>query len=190
MRTKDEKKKQAIIEQTLNLVMEEGIAGISMAKLAKRTKLSPGTLYLYYKNKEDLIISIYTDLFNNNSASVNDLMALDLPYKERFKKVWLHWLNHNVTNYKALNFHNQVRQSPFLHKIPEQLKKDKGELSHKLFDEGKQKEILKDVDNILLTSVLASMLSQAASLITRKKYSLQEEDTDLLFSFLWDSIKR
>ena len=86
MRTKDEAKRRAIIDKTLDIVQEEGIAGLKMAVLARQVGIAPGTLYLYYRSKEALIVSIYTELFEEYSLTVYSQMAKDLPYKKRIKK--------------------------------------------------------------------------------------------------------
>ena len=58
MKLKDNNKEIAIIEQTLNIVYETGIAGVKMSKLAKQVGISPSTLYVYFETKENLIVSI------------------------------------------------------------------------------------------------------------------------------------
>lgn len=190
MRTKDNKKKQAIIKHTLDLVMKEGIAGINMAKLAKRVKISPGTFYLYYKNKEDLIISIYSEFFEDSVTVAKEIMQRELPYRERIKKVWTYWITFNIENHKALNFYLQVRQSPYVHKLPPKTIEGLEDLGETMFQEGIQKEVIKNVSTTFLTSVIGSSVQQAASLILNKQAAMEGEDIEILFSFLWDAIKK
>ena len=59
MRYKDELKQEAIIQATINLVNEIGFAASSVAKIARVAEVSPATIYIYYENKEDLLISTY-----------------------------------------------------------------------------------------------------------------------------------
>ncbi|RAI99836.1 TetR family transcriptional regulator [Chitinophaga skermanii] len=56
MRARDENKILAIREKTMALIVSEGLDGFSMNKLAKAAGISPATLYIYYKDKEDLIV--------------------------------------------------------------------------------------------------------------------------------------
>ena len=58
MRTRDENKEQSVRQKALELLVNQGFEGFSMQKLAKAAKVSPATLYIYYKDKEDLITSI------------------------------------------------------------------------------------------------------------------------------------
>ena len=55
MRIKDLHKQEAIIEATVELVNEIGFVSSSVSKIAKKANVSPATLYIYYKNKEDIL---------------------------------------------------------------------------------------------------------------------------------------
>ena len=57
MRTKDEFKQDALLKATIKLVNEIGFVSSSVSKIAKEAEISPATIYIYYKNKEDLLIS-------------------------------------------------------------------------------------------------------------------------------------
>ena len=63
MRTRDEAKERAIHQKGLQLIVEEGFDGLSMHKLAKAAGVSPGTIYIYYKDREDLIKQIAAEGF-------------------------------------------------------------------------------------------------------------------------------
>ena len=62
MRLRDEKKKEAIFDATIALVNEIGFAEASTAKIAKAANVSPATIYIYYKDKQDLLTSIYIEV--------------------------------------------------------------------------------------------------------------------------------
>ncbi|MEZ5975334.1 MAG: TetR/AcrR family transcriptional regulator [Planctomycetota bacterium] len=42
----------------LNILTQEGYLGLTMDKLAQATGFAKGTLYLHFKNKEDLICAL------------------------------------------------------------------------------------------------------------------------------------
>jgi AcrR family transcriptional regulator len=43
-------------------VAEKGIGGVAMGPVAKRSGVSPGTLYLHYENKEDMLQKVYLQI--------------------------------------------------------------------------------------------------------------------------------
>ena len=53
-----ERRRQQIIVAAKRIFKEKGFGGATMEDIAKEAELSPGTLYLYFKNKEDLYASL------------------------------------------------------------------------------------------------------------------------------------
>ncbi|MBA4056563.1 MAG: TetR/AcrR family transcriptional regulator, partial [Marivirga sp.] len=62
MRTRDELKEQKIREKAIEMIVNEGFDGLSMQKLAKAANVSPATIYLYFKNREDLLNQLYISI--------------------------------------------------------------------------------------------------------------------------------
>lgn len=66
MRVRDENKIEALLAEARKMVVEEGFDGLSMQKLAKAAGVSPATIYIYFKDRDDLLIQLYkreTDRF-------------------------------------------------------------------------------------------------------------------------------
>jgi TetR/AcrR family transcriptional regulator, repressor of fatR-cypB operon len=61
-RPKDDEKRQAIRDAVIAVVIEGGLANVSISKIAKRAGVSSGTIYLYFSNKEELIQQTYLDI--------------------------------------------------------------------------------------------------------------------------------
>jgi AcrR family transcriptional regulator len=51
-------RKPDILKHTYRLVEEEGLAGMSINKIAKRMNVNPGVVMHYFKNKEGLILAL------------------------------------------------------------------------------------------------------------------------------------
>lgn len=54
---REERKKQ-IMDVALNLISEQGVSNVSIAKIAKQAKISKGLMYNYFKSKKELILEI------------------------------------------------------------------------------------------------------------------------------------
>lgn len=59
MRVRDENKIESILDQARNMIVEEGFDGLSMQKLAKAAGVSPATIYIYFQDREDLLLQLY-----------------------------------------------------------------------------------------------------------------------------------
>lgn len=189
MRVKDETKQLAIVENTLCVVSEKGFAGIKMADLAKRVGLSVSTLYVYYKNKEDLIISIAVDLIERESQRSEQEIVEALPFKLKLKTVWLFWVNFSINHREEMSFLEQLKKSPYYGKLPKSVKERKSKLSTTLIDQGKKEGLLKNVDNDILMAILIAVMGETVKLIIHDKMELNQKNMDLMFSMVWDAIK-
>ena len=59
MTSKKEKKYDIILEAALKVIAENGFHGSQVSKIAKEAGVADGTIYLYFKNKEDILISLF-----------------------------------------------------------------------------------------------------------------------------------
>src|SRR6186713_2634010 len=88
MRIKDEHKELAIRQKAVEIIVEKGFDGLSMQKLAKDAGVSPATIYIYFKDREDLLMQLYigslTKMFN---ASVKDFSP-DMHFAEGLEIQW------------------------------------------------------------------------------------------------------
>ncbi len=55
---KDAAKYQAILAAAIKVMAESGYHGAQVARIAREAGVADGTVYLYFKNKEDILISI------------------------------------------------------------------------------------------------------------------------------------
>lgn len=59
MRTPDQEKKSRILDSTSSIIMNQGIAAVSLSKIAKEANIASGTIYTYFANKDDLLKQVY-----------------------------------------------------------------------------------------------------------------------------------
>lgn len=114
MRTRDENKETMIREKAFEMVVKEGFDGLSMQKLAKAAGVSPATIYIYYKSREDLLNRIFNDA--QKKFAKNALKDFD-PNMTLEEGLWLQWKNRLqfITEYpNYFQFFEQFRNSPLI----------------------------------------------------------------------------
>jgi TetR/AcrR family transcriptional repressor of multidrug resistance operon len=114
MRTRDPQKEAVIREKALEMIVREGFDGFSMQKLAREANVSPGTLYIYFVNKEDLLDQLYNDV-QQTYTKVN-LQAFD-PEHSFAEGLWQQWKNQLefINEYPHhFKFLEQFRNSPLI----------------------------------------------------------------------------
>ncbi|MEE4196012.1 MAG: TetR/AcrR family transcriptional regulator [Bacteroidales bacterium] len=81
-------KRNQIIQTTIQLVSEMGLYATSMALIIKESKVSAGTIYHYFKNKDDLIRTIYDELREEMGKILTQGVDQDLSFKNQFFMFW------------------------------------------------------------------------------------------------------
>lgn len=73
MTSRKQEKFEMILDAAEKVIAENGFHGSQVSKIAKEAGVADGTIYLYFKNKEDILISLFqdrlgklVDLFNNS----------------------------------------------------------------------------------------------------------------------------
>jgi AcrR family transcriptional regulator len=81
-RRADERPRE-ICAAALEVFAEKGFAAAKLDEIARRAGVSKGTLYLYFKDKEDLFRAVVRDTVAPNIAAIRDsVAAADLPFAE------------------------------------------------------------------------------------------------------------
>ena len=93
MKPRDDKKVEQIYKATLLLVTEKGLAGITMSEIAKEAGLATGTLYIYFKNKDELVNALLPHAESLQLKFILKIMILTHLLKSALKPYGLTCLN-------------------------------------------------------------------------------------------------
>lgn len=74
---------QAVVDE----VAEFGIGSASVGAIAKRAKVSPGTIYLHFENKDDMLQQIYLQI-KTEFHSIMVAAADELSSESMIKRMW------------------------------------------------------------------------------------------------------
>lgn len=117
MRTRDENKEQLVRQKALEILVKEGFDGFSMQKLAKAANVSPATLYIYFKDKDDLIVKIGIEEGMKLKKGTLEGFDPGMPFEEGLRHQWksrsTFWIN-NPLSYELFEL---LRQSSYKEKI-------------------------------------------------------------------------
>lgn len=144
MRVKDENKKDSLRQKTIEIVVKEGFDGLSMPKLAKAAGVSPATIYIHFKDREDLVTSISleisTKMFEHSLKGFDPEMHFDEGLKIQWKNRAAFFLKYPV----EMQFIEQVRYSPVYDKVKEVIASKFSDIMGKFVNNAiKRKELVK-----------------------------------------------
>lgn len=62
---KEKPKYNQILDAAVEVIAENGFHRSQVSKIAKKAGVADGTIYLYFKNKEDLLVSLFQNKMGN-----------------------------------------------------------------------------------------------------------------------------
>lgn len=116
MRVRDDSKIQAIREKAVDMMVKEGLDGFSMQKLAKAANVSPATLYIYYKDREDLILRLWSESFKEMAEASLKGFDPGMSFSEGLRVQWMNRAKYCLKNPRQMQFMEQLRHSPLQEK--------------------------------------------------------------------------
>ena len=113
MRTRDESKELAIREKAIEMIVQKGFDGLSMQKLAKAANVSPATIYIYYKDRDDLIVQLWVEEMDKMVAAILKGFDPDMSFEEGLRLQWMNRARFSMENQLSNHFMEQIKYSPY-----------------------------------------------------------------------------
>ena len=189
MRTKDDEKEAALFEATVKLVNEIGFASSSVSKIAKEACVSPATIYVYYKNKEDLLVSTYIGIKLDLSKALLRNFDDKLPIRDILRSVWYNMFEYISNNLEYYKFVEQFSNSPYSALVNKQEVEQYFEPLAKVLQTGIEQKIIKNVNFDILTAFMYHPITVLANPSLCTDFELTEENIETAFTLAWDAIK-
>ncbi|MBO1910196.1 TetR/AcrR family transcriptional regulator, partial [Microvirga sp. 3-52] len=84
---RDRPKYKQIIDAAVIVIAENGYHQAQVSKIAKEAGVADGTIYLYFKNKEDILISVFREKMAIFTTNLQDVLDKDLDTSERLLRM-------------------------------------------------------------------------------------------------------
>jgi AcrR family transcriptional regulator len=189
MRIKDKHKKESLVEATISLVNEIGFVSSSVSKIAKKANVSPATIYIYYKNKEDLLVSTYLDIkIKLGEAAVRNFDET-LPIRDILKNVWINLFDFISKNNNYFQFTEQFANSPYAELVNKEEVEKVFEPIYNIIKKGIEQKIIKDVNYDILAAFIFYPIITLANSRLCTQIKLNESTVEKSFGLAWDAIK-
>ena len=189
MRTKDQSKQEAIFKATIKLVNEIGLVASSVAKIATEANVSPATIYIYYRNKDDLLVSTYLRIKREMGHSLTDGLNRDQPLRDVFRELWFRMFDFFKAHPDYFRFTEQFSNSPYVQQVEAREVEEAFAPMLRLVQKGIEQKIIKNVSPNLLSVFLFYQIYPLANKRLCPDWQLSSENIDQAFSMAWDAIK-
>mgnify|MGYP001448815542 CR=1 FL=1 len=166
MGIKDRPKYKQIIEAAVDVIADNGFHQAQVSKIAKHAGVADGTIYIYFENKEDILISIFQEKMGEFISKIKEeIQGIEAPEEKLATLVNMHFSQLAANPNLAIVTQLELRQSNknIRLKINEILK-EYTTVIDSIVDYGKEFNIFrKSVDTRLARQMIFGTLDEAVS---------------------------
>lgn len=113
MRQRDTRKEELVKKQAIKLIVEEGLKGFTMQKLARRCNISVATLYIYYQDKNDLICKLGEETAQQFTNEALKNFSPEMSFAAGLRIQWINRVHYALNHRMSMQFYEILRHSPY-----------------------------------------------------------------------------
>ncbi|KAF0247473.1 MAG: TetR/AcrR family transcriptional regulator fatty acid metabolism regulator protein [bacterium] len=181
-------KYESILLAAIRVFARNGFFNSKVADVAKDAGVADGTVYLYFKNKEDLLISIFNYIIDEAIETARrELTVLDSPNEKIRKLASLHLDLMGRDENLAKVFQVELRQLKFMEQFSTSKLSIYFEFIRTTIEQGQQIGIFrKEINSQIAAKVLYGALDEMVTnwILSRKEYNLSDMADPVVDIFL------
>lgn len=184
-------KRKDILAAALKLFVEYGFHGTPTSKIAAEAGVANGTLFHYYKTKEDLVIVLYNEIKNEVNSFIMSKTSCSETLEAKFKIMFINTIYWALDNHDKFYYIHQFYFSPHLAKISPETIHQQSTCHTRLIDEGINNNMLKTMPVKFLFTIVSSHIFGIYQYLTNGDFSESEQKKVIndAYGMLWKMIK-
>lgn len=188
-------KRDAILRAAIDIFAERGFFNAQVADVARAAGVAAGTVYLYFRSKDDLLVSIFDRTMKDAIAEGRAAAAYIEDPRERLRRiarVHLTWLGRDRS--LAVVFQVELRQSTkFMERLSSTKLREYLGLMRTAFADGQAAGVFRrDLNPTTAAKALFGALDEMATnwILSRRRYALAADAEAVVDLFLNGAVKR
>lgn len=166
-----------IIEAAVVVIAENGYHQAQVSKIAKQAGVADGTIYLYFKNKEDILISLFREKMGSFVGKIQkEIEGISSPSEKLYVMIEKHFQLLAADRHLAIVTQLELRQSnkEIRQRINEVLKEYLKVVESILVEGIKKGEFRKDLDIRLARQMVFGTIDETVTtwVMNEQKYDL------------------
>ncbi|SFI80253.1 TetR/AcrR family transcriptional regulator [Thermoflavimicrobium dichotomicum] len=177
-------KYEAIINAAVRVIAEYGYHNAQVSKIAREAKVADGTIYLYFKNKDDVLISVFREKMGAFITEVEqELEKVSSPVEQLYHLIRLHLNKFDQNKQLAIVMQIELRQSnPEVRKGIGKILKRYTDVIDRIVESGIEQGVFRpDLDVRIVRRMIFGTLDETVTswIMNDYKYSLVEQTEQL-----------
>src|SRR5438270_4089654 len=182
-------KRELILRAATDVFASRGFFNAQVADVARAAGVAAGTVYLYFKSKDDLLVSIFERSMREGLTNGRAAVArLDDPRERLVRLARAHLARLGADRNLAIVFQVELRQSTkFMERFSATLLRDYLGLIREAIEDGQRDGVFRsDIKPTVAAKILFGALDEMATnwILSRRRYSLEAEADVVVDLFL------
>jgi len=188
-RPKADDKRRRILQAAVRVFARKGYFAARVADVARKAGVADGTIYLYFRNKEDILVSLFDEVMATHIGRLRADLRDRKDAPARLHAIALHHLRGLGDNRDlAVVFQVELRQSTkFMARFTASWLQDYFELVNEVIEQGQKEGTLRhDLPRKVVTKALFGALDEMVTswILSRKDYDLGQLAAPVVELFL------
>jgi AcrR family transcriptional regulator len=183
-------KRQAILAAALELCAEHGFHGAPISLIAARANVGVGTIYRYFKDKDELLLQLFRALFTRVRAELYAGYPQQDPVRGRFVFLFTRLLRFFIENPIEFRYLEQFHYSPYGLAFQEEKARMEEDNIQALLIEGRERQIIKDAPLPLLEAIAFGPIVALAKEQISGRLQVEDDMIRCTVEACWDGLKR
>ncbi|GHV62252.1 TetR family transcriptional regulator [Spirochaetia bacterium] len=107
-------KRDDLLNAALKLIAGQGFHAAPMSQIAEEANIGVGTIYRYFKNKDELINGLYLEIRKRMAEAIGKGQDEAAPVKAQFVKSLQNLIRYLIEKPEEIQFTEQYENSPFI----------------------------------------------------------------------------
>ena len=183
--------KNKILEGTLALVEDQGFHGFTISELAKRGGFAVGTVYHYFKGKDEIIQELYhyvVDMIYKRAKGSDDTAK---EFKARFYSFWYNLVELYSEKPAILRFFELYNNSTYYSPAPDFEQNKFYQWLKNFLSDGLTQHVLRPINLEMLTVIVMGNLITCSKIkiMHGRKFKNKGIELEQMVDIVWEGIK-
>lgn len=183
-------KSEKILLVALELIIERGLERTPMSMIADKAEVGMGTVYRYFKDKEDIINHIYIKIKEEEAALIFMNYADNRSVEKTFKDYYGRMIDYFLNNHLRFSFICQYAFSPIITKEVQEKAMAKFHHFDTMYKIGLKEQLFKKLPAAHMTYFIFSSIAFWLKAAGELKITVDKKYKAKLLQMAWDSIKK
>jgi AcrR family transcriptional regulator len=185
-------KRGEVLAAALKLFVDYGFHGTPTSKIAAEAGVANGTLFHYYKTKEDLIIDLYNEVKNELNGFITSKVTCNSSLEVKVKVMFFNTIYWALDHPEKFYYIHQFHLSPHFQKVSPETICKQSSCHMNVFQQGINEELLKPYPIEFLLTLVSSHLFGMYQYLTKNQFpeAMQKQVISDAYELLWKMIKK